>query len=129
MVKFKTIAEFEINGIICPKARPRFNGSQAYLPEKYRIWKEKTIIELLQQARTKSIKTPIDQPIYLIVRYFGHANSDADNVSGSIMDALTDAKIIVDDNLNHIPMLTFIFYKTIMKNAKAIITLNTYINE
>jgi len=117
----KEVVELEIEGLIKPKARPRFNGETTYLPEDYRQWKETTTIELIRQIKNKKIEVPIKGPIHLVIEYYGRAQGDLDNIAGAIMDALVNAKIIDNDNVKHIPKLSIEFERTSIKSARTII--------
>jgi len=110
-----------LKGIVVPKARPKFNRGQAYLPSNYRIWREQAIVELLQQRQEVGIKYPVEVPIKLHITYKGCGNADADNIAGAIMDALKYAKIVKDDNLKHISELTVKFIKAKRREAETII--------
>jgi Holliday junction resolvase RusA-like endonuclease len=115
------VLQFTLSGLVVPKARPQFNQGQAYLPSTYRIWKEQAIVELLQQKQKVSTDYPIPFPIKLHIIYQGTANADADNIAGSIMDALRYAKIIKNDNLKHVQQLILEFIPTPKKQAQALI--------
>ena len=94
---------FTIEGAISPKPRPRFNGRQAYLPKRYRNWKQSAIDSLKSQL-------PIDhQPIEkcsIFVALHGSHRGDLDNLSGSVLDALVQSEAIRDDRLQMVSQLT-----------------------
>jgi len=115
------LIKFEIDGLIKPKVRPRFNGEKVYLPEDYRRWREIATIEIVRQAREKGLEFPIKEAIYLGIEYHGHGQGDADNVAGAIMDTLVQARIVENDNLKHIRGLNIEFYEARLKEARAII--------
>ena len=71
-------------------------GCQAYLPSKYRDWKEAAIIELLSQSRPLE---PISKAEVLIELYGSH-RGDLDNILGGILDSLVQARILLDDRLS-----------------------------
>ena len=116
--------QFVLKGLVVPKARPKFNQGQAYLPENYRIWQEKAIIELIEQKQKTTMKYPIKTSIKLHITYKGHANADADNIAGAIMDVLQQAKIIQNDNLKYIQELKLEFSKTTKKQAETLIQIS-----
>lgn len=88
---------FTLHGVISPKPRPRFNGRQAYLPKRYRNWKQSAIESL------KSQLPPNHQPIErcgIAIQLHGSHRGDADNIFGSLADALVQSGVIVDDRLS-----------------------------
>lgn len=99
------IATLELAGAIVPKARPRFskNGA-AYLPTGYRDWKDGATAALAAQWGNRG---PIAVPVAIAIHLRGKHNraADADNVGGSLMDALVQAGILANDNLRAVPSL------------------------
>ena len=94
---------FTLHGVIVPKARPKFSGRQAYLPKRYRNWKQSAIESL------KSQLPPNHQPIErcgIAIQLHGSHRGDLDNLSGSILDALVQSEAIVDDRLRIVNELT-----------------------
>ena len=87
---------FQIDGEIVPKARPRVTRGKAYLPQRYRNWKNQAISQLLSQ---RTIVDPLKKVIIKIELY-GKLRGDLDNLSGAILDALVQAQIIVDDRIS-----------------------------
>jgi Holliday junction resolvase RusA-like endonuclease len=111
LLKNEQIAnEFKLTGRIVPKARPRLSGSRVHLPENYRNWKELAVSDLIDQ-KTPDLM-PIKSPILLSVEYHGSAVGDADNIIGSIMDALVAAQILHNDGLNIVSSLSFVHIKS-----------------
>lgn len=79
------------------KARPRVYRGRATLPPAYRKWKESVVALLLQSYRPTK---PIEGPIAISTDFYtktGNSRSDADNSHASILDALQDARIILND--------------------------------
>ena len=94
--------KYILTGKVTPKQRPRFGGGHAYLPSKYRDWKENAIIELLSQSR------PIE-PISkaeISIQLYGAMRGDLDNLAGSVLDALVQARILLDDRLSVVSKLS-----------------------
>ena len=67
--------------------------------DRYRLWHQSASAEILTQCR---VDTPIDYQV--IVRlFFYHGDlrrRDSDNGTSSILDLLTDCRILLDDNWN-----------------------------
>jgi Holliday junction resolvase RusA-like endonuclease len=86
-----------IDGPIVPKARPRFSVSgKVHMPENYRAWKQKAI----RQLRRQYVGGLIEQAEIEIILHGKHSRrGDCDNISGSLLDALVQAKILRDDNM------------------------------
>lgn len=93
---------YRLTGKITPKARPRLGNGRAYLPAKYRDWKESAILELLTQSLPL---TPIARCEVTIV-IGGKQTGDLDNIAGAVLDALVQAGILVDDRLSVVPKLS-----------------------
>jgi len=110
----------KLSGTIVPKARPRFNGHNVYLSPNYLNWKKDAIINFKIQIKNMNIITPLKN-IFLKIYYYGPIRGDADNISGSIMDALIEASIIEDDSVKYISKLYFEFSKTTIQKAHSII--------
>lgn len=87
---------YRLTGKICPKARPRLSKGHAYLPVKYRDWKESAIIELRAQSAPSE---PIARCEISIV-IGGKQRGDCDNIAGSCLDALVQAGVLIDDRLS-----------------------------
>lgn len=106
--------EYRIEGRIVPKARPRNNGRQHYLPPRYRLWKQDAIAQLLPQR-------PIEPHSRVLVKIIlvGKHRGDLDNLSGAILDALVQAGVIVDDSVMHIPALSVRYLPDAKQQAHA----------
>jgi Holliday junction resolvase RusA-like endonuclease len=106
-----------IDGPIVPKARPRFSADgTVYMPENYRKWKAMAIARFRRQYD----RQPIDEAeIEVLLHGKHHRSGDSDNVLGSILDALVQAKIIRDDNMVAVPAasLRLKYYKDLPPSA------------
>jgi len=96
------VYEFTITGKCIPKARPRFSG-HAYTPIKYKEWKDNAVKQLSQQYQGQPLT---DCSIRIV--FYGKHRGDLDNLAGSVLDALTQSKIIRDDSLKHVKHLEII---------------------
>lgn len=88
----------ELEGCVIPKARPRgtSKGSHHYLPQGYREWKDAAIACLRkQQPPLKLSGVRVD----VVLEGKHRRQGDADNIIGSLMDALVQAGILANDNL------------------------------
>lgn len=90
-----------IEGVIVPKARPRFAKGHSYLPDRYRQWKDAAIFSLRGQWGDKP---PIDRARVEIALRGAH-RGDLDNLAGSILDALVQSSVLLDDRLTVVPWL------------------------
>lgn len=100
----KKSSEFSFNFNIVPKARPRFTGTNlAYMPKKYTLCKNRIIFEILK-AQVPNFKGPVRIEIFLSKKS-ARANSDLDNIAGTILDALVKAGVLGGDSLKYIPSL------------------------
>lgn len=97
-------------GKVAPKARPRFNSGQAYLPQNYRGWKRDAVIEVLCQI-SKRLDLPLTTA-KVEVLLSGKHRGDLDNLAGSILDVLVEAGVLVDDRVNCVQSL-LVTYKPI----------------
>lgn len=106
-----------IGGIV-PKARPRVTRGHAYLPQRYRVWKEQAITAIIDQL-------PLGFRTYsqavVAIQLQGSMRGDIDNISGSILDCLVQAQVLKDDRLSCVPKLTIRYVKS--GDPGAIITL------
>lgn len=85
------------------------NGRMMNLPsQRYKEWQKSAVIQF--QSQFKGFKVT-NYPIALeIVFYYGtKRRKDLDNSLGSIMDALTDAGVIDDDDVSHVSQITVMF--------------------
>ena len=91
-----------LHGGIVPKARPRVTANGTFMPRAYSQWKRSAITDFLLQTNERNLSG-----VSINVKLTGkHSRrGDADNVIGSILDALKQAQIIQDDNLTHIPSI------------------------
>lgn len=91
-----------IGGIV-PKARPRVSRGHAYLPQRYRAWKEQAITSVIDQLPLGW--RPFTQAC-VAIELRGSLRGDADNLAGAILDVLVQSHVIVDDALKNVPKLT-----------------------
>lgn len=85
------------------------NGRIVNVPSvRYKEWRDSAIVQLKQQFGGYKVS---GYPIGLdVVIYYGDMRRhDIDNALGSIMDALTDAQIIEDDDTEHISSISVQF--------------------
>lgn len=94
-----------LEGTIVPKARPREYRGRFLLPKNYREWKENAIAELQIQYQGKPLSG-----VYVLIQLHGKHNrrGDSDNIAGSILDALVQARILQDDSLMHVLGLSLV---------------------
>jgi Holliday junction resolvase RusA-like endonuclease len=109
--------KYTLTGKVVPKARPRFGGSRAYLPSKYRDWKENAISELLSQSRPPE---PIGKA-EVSIDLFGSHRGDLDNLARSVLDALVQSGILVDDRLSVVGKLTIAHYPSKIASCQILI--------
>lgn len=84
------------------KPRPRFQNGHAFMPANYRQWKDAAIASFQQQYHA----APIERIDCLRIHLYGTvARGDTDNLAGSVMDALVQAGVLVNDHVAVIPRL------------------------
>jgi Holliday junction resolvase RusA-like endonuclease len=93
--------QLTLTGRVIPKARPRHNGNQSYLPSGYRDWKESAIAQLQCQYQGQPVTKAA-----IAIQIHGSTRGDLDNLAGAILDALVQSGILVDDRLSCVPKLT-----------------------
>ena len=100
-----TYPDLLLQGSIVPKARPRVTKRGAFIPKKYRQWKDGAIAEFKRQWGDRS---PLGHPVSVSISLRGkhYKGSDLDNLAGSILDALQQAGILKNDNCGHVPSLS-----------------------
>ncbi|MEO0870113.1 MAG: RusA family crossover junction endodeoxyribonuclease [Cyanobacteria bacterium J06642_11] len=97
-----TTLTFELTGPIVPKSRARTTANGTYHPHRYNNWKKDAISDLSSQYQGE----PLEQALVSIHLTGKHnRQGDADNVAGSILDALVQARVLVDDNMKRVPSL------------------------
>jgi Holliday junction resolvase RusA-like endonuclease len=94
--------KYQLTGQITPKARPRLGRGGAYLPSKYRNWKDNAIAELLTQSRPSN---PISKA-EISIAIGGKQRGDLDNIAGAILDALVQSGILIDDRISVVSKLS-----------------------
>ena len=77
------------------KARPRLSRGRVHMPKKYVQWKK--LFGALAKLQTKDAIVGRFHINICVCTKSGKMRSDIDNVAGSILDALQDAKIIGND--------------------------------
>ena len=94
------ILSFTLSGEVVPKARPRLSLDRVHLPMKYRNWKNNAIASLTKQKEGMEAEFPLRGVVIAIcLRGKHHRGSDSDNILGSILDALVQAKVLKNDNM------------------------------
>ncbi|NJM47284.1 MAG: RusA family crossover junction endodeoxyribonuclease [Alkalinema sp. RU_4_3] len=94
--------ELTLPGNVVPKARPRVTRYGTFMPENYRCWKTLAIVCLKSQYQGEPLQAAA---VSIVLRGKHPRRGDADNISGSILDALVQAGILRDDNLMVVPSL------------------------
>jgi Holliday junction resolvase RusA-like endonuclease len=89
-----------LTGRVIPKARPRHNGSQSYLPSGYRDWKASAIAELCSQYQGQPIPKAA-----IAITILGSARGDLDNLARAILDALVQSGVLKDNSCKCVPRL------------------------
>lgn len=110
--------KYTLTGKVTPKARPRFGGGRAYLPAKYRDWKENAIIELLSQSRPS---IPISRA-EVSIEIGGKQTGDLDNIAGAILDALVQSGILLDDRISVVSKLSIEHFPKLSPGANIELT-------
>lgn len=99
-----TTLTFNLTGPIVPKARARTTANGTYHPHRYTDWKKSAIADISSQYDGQ----PLEKASVSIQLTGKHSRrGDADNVAGSILDALVQARVLVDDNMKRVPSLAF----------------------
>jgi Holliday junction resolvase RusA-like endonuclease len=94
--------EFKLEGKIVPKARPRVGNGRGYLPSNYREWKNDAIVQLFSQHQMSRLI----EKCQIEIEIGGKQRGDLDNIAGSVLDALVQAGVLVDDRLSVVSKLT-----------------------
>ena len=97
----RMIHQFRLDGKVVPKARPRNGNGHSYLPANYRSWKDNAIFDLRLQWKNE----PLAIAAVSVVVY-GSPRGDLDNIVGSVLDALVQAGVLVDDRCSCVPELS-----------------------
>ena len=97
--------EIYIQSKIIPKARPRFNSrGKAYLPKRYKAWRQKFEALILEQVGKIKLQPPIEKSEIEVI-FFGMINGDLDNLVGGVLDSLVATNIILDDSYSCVDSL------------------------
>ena len=116
-----TVYTFNLNGPIVPKARARTTANGTYHPHRYNNWKRGAIANISSQWRGE----PLEQAEVTIALTGKHnRQGDADNVAGAVLDALVQAKVLVDDNMKRVPSLTISLDWQKKDEPKAVVVLS-----
>jgi Holliday junction resolvase RusA-like endonuclease len=97
---------FTLTGRVVPKARPRVAYGHGYLPKNYRSWKSEAVRQLALQYGG----LPPISAAQISVELGGKHRGDADNILGSILDAMVQSAILTDDRLSVINKLTIEYF-------------------
>lgn len=78
------------------------------MPQAYSDWMEGSVTELIIQSREFQIWEPLPGPLSVAIAFNGKHNrqSDLDNLSGSIFDAMVKAEILPNDNMMIVTQLS-----------------------
>ena len=117
-----SVYTFNLNGPIVPKARPRVTKRGAHMPENYRDWKEGAIAELSNQYQGEPLEWA-EVTISLSGKH--NRQGDADNVAGSVLDALVQSGVLKDDNMKRVPSLTIALDWQKKVEPRAVVVLST----
>ena len=117
-----SVYTFELLGPIVPKARARTTANGTYHPHRYNEWKRGAIADISGQWKQQ----PLEQAEVTISLTGKHnRQGDADNVAGSILDALVQARVLVDDNMKRVPSLTIALDWKKKAAPRAVVVLST----
>lgn len=98
------VLRFWLPGRLVPKARPRFNGTQAFLPSGYRGWKSAAYLEVWRQLSNHPKIQPIRRAS-VEIQLVGKHRGDLDNAAGAVLDVLVEAGVLIDDRLSCVSRL------------------------
>lgn len=101
--------KFILSGVVIPKARPRFNGKIAYTSDRYAAWKDWAIAQFSSQAMNLGLQAPIDRAA-VSIQVQGAMRGDLDNIAGSVLDALVQGGILVNDSASRVPELHITYH-------------------
>ena len=113
---------FNLDGPIVPKARARTTANGTYHPHNYKRWKTEAISDISSQYQGD----PLEYAEVTISLSGKHSRrGDADNVAGAVLDALVQAKVLVDDNMKRVPSLTICLDWQKKVEPKTVVVLST----
>jgi Holliday junction resolvase RusA-like endonuclease len=69
------------------------------------------------------VEPPLEHVNHMDVEFYGAARGDLDNRVGSVLDAMVQAKVVVDDNVNVVPKICMSFTKAKPADAQIYIKL------
>lgn len=87
-----------LDGPLQPKERPRQGVGRSYTSAKYRGWLKAAQASLTEQWQGRP---PLEHALAGF-EFHGHARSDLDNLSGSVLDAAVKAGVFVDDRCSRV---------------------------
>jgi hypothetical protein len=88
------------------KARPRFSKGVVYTSHKYAAWKRQAI------ASIRKLKlSPAPKPCFVECFFVNFLSSDADNLQGSVLDALVQAGYLENDSSSYVIGSSGLFVK------------------
>lgn len=117
-----SVYTFNLDGFIVPKARARTTANGTFMPHKYNDWKQGAIADISSQYRGEPLEHA-EVTISLTGKH--NRQGDADNVAGAVLDALVQARVLVDDNLKRVPSLTICLDWQKKAEPKAVVVLST----
>lgn len=96
---------FWIGGPVTPKSRPKVTSNGTYFPERYRNWRQMAEREILTSlSLSDRAALPISKA-EVSIQLIGKHRGDIDNLSGSVLDSLVSAGVLVDDRISCLPYL------------------------
>lgn len=96
--------EIFLPGRAVGKARPRFSKGKIYTADRYGDWKKEAI------AHIKSLNLPTaPKPCAIECYFINFLSSDADNLQGSVLDALVQAGCLENDSSSFVVSSSGIF--------------------
>ncbi len=108
--EFQTEALFWLSGRGVGKARPRTNcrTGMIYTAQKYGDWKENAISAIALQMQNYP---PAPIPCRVECQFINFFSSDADNLQGSVLDALVQANYLENDSSSFVSSCSGTFFK------------------
>ncbi|MDV3349953.1 RusA family crossover junction endodeoxyribonuclease [Leptothoe sp. LEGE 181152] len=117
-----SVYTFNLDGPIVPKARARTTANGTYHPHRYNNWKKGAIASISNQYQGQPLEYA---EITISLSGKHNRQGDADNVAGSVLDALVQAKVLVDDNMKRVPSLAICLDWQKKAEPKAVVVLST----
>lgn len=117
-----SVYTFNLDGPIVPKARARTTVNGTFHPHRYNNWKQGAIADISDQYQGEPLEYA---EITISLSGKHNRKGDADNVAGAVLDALVQAKVLVDDNMKRVPSLTIALDWQKKVEPKAVVVLST----